>query len=323
MAHTARRAKPTNRGFLYAGRLCAVIGITLLAVVVFLCGILFLLCRGPSPNIRDIVVCSVEERFPAWRFLPRLFLSEDEWNEIIAAHSLISPETITDSTIPFENNTGSFQKDAVELLNIEGDTYHGKLIILYDPQRLSLAIAPTTDSSIDKLSASAFAEWKEALAAVCVDITTSAEDQDGFLLSEGILLIGDRHLAQPALGFTGDGHLVVGTFSPEQALQQSVHSAISAGPALIINSQSATVNGNGSGLSPRTVIGQRADGAVLLLVVDRDTWGITYKECIRIMLQQQAINATVLSSQENTLIYNGDAVCADSDRCSEAALIIK
>lgn len=322
MANNARRAKPANRGLLYAGRLCAVIGVTLLAAILFLCGVLFLLCRGPAPDVRDVVVCTVEERAPVWRFLPRLFLSEEEWNQILDAHTLTSPETITDGTVPFENNTGSFQKDAVELLDIEGDTYHGKLIILHDPQRLSLAVAPTTDSDIDELTALAFAEWKDALAAVCVDITVSAEEQEAFLLSDGLLLAGDKTLIRSAVGFTEDGHLIVGAFSPEQALQQSVRDAVSAGPALIIDGQPATVSGNGSGLCPRTVIGQRADGAVLLLVVDHDTWGITYKECIQIMLRHKAVNAAVLSSGGDTLIYNGDAVCTASDRCSEAALVI-
>ena len=37
---------------------------------------------------------------------------------------------------------------------------------------------------------------------------------------------------------------------------------------LVVNGEAVEVNGSGSGLNPRTAIGQREDGSILLVVID-------------------------------------------------------
>ena len=74
----------------------------------------------------------------------------------------------------------------------------------------------------------------------------------------------------------------------------------------------APVAGTGGGLNPRTAIGQRADGAVLLLVIDgrqSHSLGASYKDCQDVMLQYGAVNAANLDGGSSTLmIYENEPV---------------
>lgn len=70
--------------------------------------------------------------------------------------------------------------------------------------------------------------------------------------------------------------------------------------------------GGHAGLNPRTVIGQRADGAVLLLVIDGrqpQSLGATYQDCIQVMQEWGAVNAANLDGGSSTqMIYQGETV---------------
>ena len=80
---------------------------------------------------------------------------------------------------------------------------------------------------------------------------------------------------------------------------------------IVINGEPRKLDGQGSGANPRTVIGQRSDGAVLLLVTDgRGTsghLGATASDLIDIMLKYGAVNAANLDGgSSSTMVYNGN-----------------
>ncbi len=68
----------------------------------------------------------------------------------------------------------------------------------------------------------------------------------------------------------------------------------------------------GDGVNPRTAIGQRADGAILLLVINGrqiDSLGATYDDLIDIMLEYGAVNASNLDGGSSSLmIHNGEYI---------------
>jgi exopolysaccharide biosynthesis protein len=67
----------------------------------------------------------------------------------------------------------------------------------------------------------------------------------------------------------------------------------------------------GGGLNPRTAIGQRADGAVLLLIIDgRQTHslGASMNDLINEMLDFGAVNAANLDGGGSTVLYYDGAV---------------
>ena len=76
---------------------------------------------------------------------------------------------------------------------------------------------------------------------------------------------------------------------------------------LIINGESRQVDGKGSGANPRTAIGQRADGTVLLLVTDgrgaSGHLGATAADLIKIMKEYGAVNAANLDGGSSSSMY--------------------
>ena len=76
---------------------------------------------------------------------------------------------------------------------------------------------------------------------------------------------------------------------------------------LVVNGEPRQMNGSGSGANPRTVIGQREDGAVLLLVTDgrgaSGHLGATASDLIDVMMEYGAINAANLDGGSSSSMY--------------------
>ena len=67
------------------------------------------------------------------------------------------------------------------------------------------------------------------------------------------------------------------------------------------------MSGNGSGLNPRTAIGQRADGAVLMFVTDgrgkSGHLGASCADLIAVMEEFDAVNAANLDGGSSSCMY--------------------
>ena len=97
---------------------------------------------------------------------------------------------------------------------------------------------------------------------------------------------------------------MVGRMTAQYALDIGVRDAVSFGPALIVNGVAANYSGSGGGLNPRTAIGQREDGAILLLVIEgrkTSSMGATMADLIDIMLEYGAVNAVNLDGGSSSL----------------------
>lgn len=80
---------------------------------------------------------------------------------------------------------------------------------------------------------------------------------------------------------------------------------------LIINGESRAISGNGSGANPRTVIGQRKDGAIIMFVTDgrghEGHIGATAADLISVMEEYGAVNAANLDGgSSSAMYYNGN-----------------
>ena len=80
---------------------------------------------------------------------------------------------------------------------------------------------------------------------------------------------------------------------------------------LVINGEGRELKGQGSGSNPRTAIGQRADGAILLFVTDGrgagGHLGATASDLISVMLDYGAVNAANLDGgSSSAMYYNGN-----------------
>lgn len=85
---------------------------------------------------------------------------------------------------------------------------------------------------------------------------------------------------------------------------------------LIINGEQREMNGMGSGLNPRTAIGQRADGTLLFLVTDgrgsSGHLGASASDLINIMAEYDAVNAANLDGGSSSCMYYEDEYLMNS-----------
>ena len=108
-------------------------------------------------------------------------------------------------------------------------------------------------------------------------------------------------------GISSEGIFYVGDYDLDLCVNEfHLENACSFGPILIVNGQKTSGEMLSSGLDARTVIGQRGDGAILLLVVDgRQAYsqGLTYGDCADILLDYGCINAMNMDGGNSTSMY--------------------
>ena len=137
-------------------------------------------------------------------------------------------------------------------------------------------------------------------------------EPDGLVISEGRLKWGSLGTTYGIIGIDNNNVLVVGDMTAQAALDRGVRDAVSFGPVLVVNGEAVEVNGSGSGLNPRTAIGQREDGSILLVVIDGrqvNSLGASYSDVIELMLEYGAVNAANLDGGSSSLMYyNGEYI---------------
>ncbi len=315
MGHKSGKGNGLRAVGRFFGRFFAILGTVVLSLLIIVVGICAVLLKGPSPTARDMFVTTLLET-SALKFIPSLFLSQEEVDGIVSGNSVMEFEESTDSNIEFTENT--VPKETIEVIDIAGPSYAGKLMIVHDPSRVKVASLNSFSNEIDGRTILRFARDNNAVAAVngggFADINGfgSGGLPTGIVIRDGKLMFGGAGTVSSIVAFDKDNHLIVGKMSAQEALDRGVRDALSFGPAFIINGEPAEVSGTSGGVNPRTVIGQRADGAVLLLVIDGrqpHSLGATYKDCIDVMLEHGAINAGNLDGGTSTaMVYNGEII---------------
>ncbi len=316
MRHSAERTKQVPPVLRFVGRFFAILGVTLLLVLLLVVGVVGVICKGPSPTTRDTFVTTMQET-SALKFVPRIFLSKEEVNDILDGNTVMETEDTTDTSAGFEEKDEEVT-EPIELIDIAGSTYAGKLLIVHDPSRVKVACLPYFSEEVDGRTTEGFAKRAGAVAAIngggFVDTNGfgSGGMPTGIVIKDGKLVCGGQNTVSSVIAFDNNNHLIVGKMSGADALAKGVRDAVSFGPALIVNGKAAEVSGTSGGVNPRTVVGQRADGAVLLLVIDgrqAHSLGATYKDCIDVMLKYGAVNAGNLDGgSSTTMVYNGKVV---------------
>ena len=87
------------------GRIFLLFLLLLIFVVSFLVGVCWVVFKGPSPAARDLLVVSAMETSAA-KFVPRIFFSEEEIQEIIERNSVLPTYTVTDPSSGEESPGG-------------------------------------------------------------------------------------------------------------------------------------------------------------------------------------------------------------------------
>lgn len=310
------------------GKIFSFIGITLGVIIITLFLTIFLICHGPSASARNLFVTTILETGQL-KFLASVFLSDSEISEIVSQNSLSTmQEEVDTGLITVDENT---EKELIEIHKVSGNNFEGTMMIVNDPSKISLATTyPWSEygKELDKLVAE-----NNAIAGINgglyysdankggrpLGVTVSnGEIQDMSLGATGLHLIGfDEDNILRIIDISNMNRNEIKELITTEKIRDAVSFQEEASDSnnhfvkLIINGEKRELNGMGSGANPRTAIGQREDGSVLLLVTDgrgkNGHLGATAADLIEIMSEYGAINAANIDGgSSSTMYYNGE-----------------
>lgn len=289
----------------------------------------FLVFYGPFENIKRIIVGA------SWnslrhQFIAKVFLSDEAIARILGNGYAVDPETAEQELQILK--LGSSHKDKIEVYDVDGGDYVGKMMIIYDPTRIAVGYSSQMPKAGE--TTSAIAKKNSAIAAInaggFMDLAWAGTGGApmGFIYSRGKMVYNqskDENVKVDTAAFSDKGMLIVGRHSIAQLKKYGIKEGVSFGPPLIVNGKPTIKKGDGGwGIAPRTAMGQREDGAVLFLVIDGrrlGSLGATLKDVQDILLQYKAVNAVNLDGGSSTTMYfNGKVINKPSDALGERAV---
>ncbi len=305
---------------------------TLIVIAAALVGVVYVFEKGPSRAARNIFCISCMET-SALKWVPNVFLSEDEVAEIVASNNIVSSEELTDTSLvkipdktdPTAPKDESIDPDGdgIDIFDVKGSTYKGKMMVVYDPSRVF--VATCGEFGLNKYGKRVIDMCEEhgAVAGINAGGYEDGVASDfrggmplGVVISEGELVFGSPYSTLDMVGITRENKLVCGKMTVQNAIDMGVRDAVYFDPSLIINGKPVEHIGSGSGLNPRAAIGQRADGAILLLTIDgrqSNSLGAGIADVRDQMEKFGAVNAYNLDGgASTTMVYNGEAISQSS-----------
>ena len=260
----------------------------------------------------------------AIRWISNIFLSDEELENYksVSTENTVT-EAVNTSLIHIAEGTASLPpSESVQLVDIAEGTCKGKLLIVSDPKQVILGTSDEFVRQPGLLLTDMVAKY-DGIAGINAggfnDENGSGNGgiPQGLVITNGEIIWGDATTPYHMVGLDSDGILHVGAMSGNTAVEQGVQWAVSfithdgLASSLIINGEVQQQN-LGGGVNPRTALGQRADGALLLLVLDGrsiNTLGATMEDVVNIMLEYGAVNAGNLDGgSSSVMVYDGEII---------------
>ena len=314
-SHTTKRPNVIGRFF-------AFIGVTLLCLVIILLGMIWVIERGPSPTFTGLFTRSVRET-SAIRWISNIFLTEEELAQYKSVSTEeLSTEEVNTSLIHITSNENVEASADMELIDIAEGTAKGKLLLVHNPKQVILGTSDEFVRQPGLLLTDMVAKYHGVAGINAGGFNDENGSGDGstpqgLVITNGEIVWGDRNTPYHMVGLDADGILQVGSMTGTQAIEKGIQWAVSfvthdgLASSLIINGEIQTQN-LGGGVNPRTAIGQREDGTILLLVLDGrsiSTIGATMEDVANIMLEYGAVNAGNLDGgSSSVMVYNGEII---------------
>lgn len=314
----------------------AVLGYFLFGLIFTACTFPFLLLYGPFENAKRTYVGAAMGSMNT-QYLATWFLSDEKIASIIGSPSAqTGDETTNISQVKIQNN----HDDTIEPYKIDDNPkYKGYYLLIKDPTRVKIGISSKLETEGE--ATSEIAKNNGAVAAInggafvdktSVEWTGTGAFPDGIVISDGKKVWNslEPNGKTDLFGITKDGVLIVGKYSENQLKESGVKEALSFGPVLIVNGKKTNITVDG-GIAPRTAIGQKEDGTIILMVIDGrslTSLGATYTEVQEIMCKLGAVNAINLDGgKSTTMYYDEDIINTPSNSMGErtipTAVIVK
>jgi exopolysaccharide biosynthesis protein len=264
----------------------------------------FLFLTPPGTNIRNYLAATVimtQHRDWAW-----LVVGAAKRDAMIKAKEL---DVDNRGATPVDQNMITVTKrtrstdSLMKVEDISGPRWKGKKIYVYDPTSIRVVV-PSKSGEGERISS-----MVTRTGAVAGVNGGGFDDPDGLgngfapiglIMSGGdILYTGyTSSVPQQVVAFTDKGVMIVGKYSIDDLIKKHVTEAVTFAPRIIANGVPLIKSGDGgSGIQPRTAVGQRADGTVIFVIIDgrqASSVGATEKEVQDLFMNEGVINAGFL-----------------------------
>ncbi len=202
--------------------------------------------------------------------------------------------------------------DDILFAEVKGNTYRGYLIKVADPRRINLAAAGNKNGKLleDMVRESG------AMGGINAGGYADAKARGGpwglTIIDGQTVSAGGKNDTHVVCGLNRNYSLVVGALSEREMREQDYLWAVEFGPLLIVNGMKTALTNFSGGLSPRTAIGQTAEGHILLLVLDGrqvSSIGATFQDMQTVLYANGAINAFGLDGgSSSSMVYSGELI---------------
>lgn len=325
-----KRRSPAQRAVSFVAKTLATIGITITAIFITLVIMIFLICHGPSEKATELFTTTFLET-GQMKFIVSIFLSNERIQEIVNNNSMSEMTAEVDTDLIDTTKISDSNSNDIELVQISGNTFHAKMLIIKDPSRVKLATTYPWGEYGKELHE--LVNNSNSIAGVNGGLYVSDSNKGGRPLGlvvcngeiqynnptgyAGLHLIGfDESNILRIISLEGMDAKKIENLVKEEKIRDAVVFQEESSDKnnhfvkLVVNGEGRQMNGSGSGANPRTVIGQRKDGAVLLLVTDgrgsSGHLGATASDLIDIMLEYGAVNAANLDGGSSSSMYYND-----------------
>ncbi|MEY8000698.1 phosphodiester glycosidase family protein [Clostridium sp. Mt-5] len=289
--------------------------------------------HGPFNNVKKTIVDAAMTTL-SHQWIAKLFLSNAEIQKIRSEDTVQIAQQGNDNLIKFDNT----HDNTIERYDISnGIKFSGHVLIIQDSTRVKVGYSSKLgtegeltsqiaqdNGAIGAVNAGGFSDSSSAN----TKWTGTGGTPTGIIMSNGVIKFNDitnYNKKVDITAITKKGQLLVGPHSLNDLKRLGVTDAVSFGPALVVNGKGTIKSGDGGwGIAPRTAIGQRSNGDIILLAIDGRTTksiGASLKDVQNIMLQYGAHNASNLDGgSSTTMYYDGNIINNPCDPLGERAV---
>lgn len=294
------------------------------------------LMYGPYTGFRDWYITTAMTTM-THQYLATWFYSEETINDVLDRNKMIEIDAITDPSLITNTSaasvtytcTNEYEEELIKInpdhpeyniVQIEGKGYTGYAAAIFDVSKFHVLCTQNLKKSGQYITK--MAQDNNAVLAFnggfFVDLK---EDRTGGT-PLGLTIVNGKKITDGeysneggVIGFDKDNKLILGKMSSEEAEEKNIRDCVCCGPFLIINGESSTVLGNGGwGTAPRTAIGQRKDGVVIMLVIDGRRVGkpgVSMDQLIELMQRYGCYNASALDGGTSSVIVENGQLLND------------
>jgi len=317
--------KKTNRKFSWK----LLLGFILFQLIFTVITAPFVLLYGPFENAKKTYVGSAMASMH-YQWLATTFLSDEKIAELTGKNDSTGDIQNQDSSlieIP-KNKSENIERQYLD----KNPNFIGYVLIISDPTRVKVGV--TSKLGKEGETVSQIAENYDAVAAINGGYFTDDQGAEkwtqnggtptGYLMSEGVEKWNKvRNESSPIVAITSEGKMLIGKYTVAELKAKKVTEAMSYVDTLVSGGNAVHIGADSS--SPRTLIGQNANGAIILVVLDSKNpltrFAATLEDAQEVMIKLGCLNAVNLDGGKSATMYlNGEVINNPSNPLGERAI---